>query len=98
MLEGLEDQASSFEMRALDNIQYFDDIRVVKLFQNMIFSFDLGWLDRKQHLNHHFFLSCYVSPLEHVCVLSSAHLMRDCIVFQLSWLVHDYPQGSSMAS
>lgn len=84
MLERLKDQTSSFEMRALDNIQHLDDVRVVKLFQNMIFSFDLGWLDRKQHLYHYLFFGCYVSPLEYVCVLSSAHLMRDCIVLQLS--------------
>ena len=84
MLEGLEDQASSPEVRALDNIQHLDDTGVVKLFQNMIFSFDLGRLDRKQHLNHYLFLSCYVSPLEDVCVLSSAHLMRDRIVLLLS--------------
>ena len=98
MWEMFQDVAGSSQVGTLDNIQYFNDIGVIKLLQDVVLSFDFGRLDRHKHLDHHFLFSFNVLPLEDMRVLAATDLMRDCIILQFAALVKEYPQGSSMAS
>ena len=84
MLKVLQDQTCSSQMRTFDNIQKFNHIGVVELFQDMILSLNLWWFDWYEHLDNNFFLCFYVSALEDVRIPAAAKLVRDCIVFQLA--------------
>lgn len=94
----LEDVAGSPEVGALDYIQYFDNIGVFELFQDVVLSFDFGGLDGHKYFDDYFLFGFYVSALEDVSVLASADLVRDCIVLEFAEWKQGYPQGSSMAS
>lgn len=45
VVEVLEDEAGSFEVAALDDIEHFDDVGVVEGLQEMVLSFDFNGLD-----------------------------------------------------
>lgn len=84
MLEVLKDVAGGPEVCALDDIEYFDDIGMIKLFEDVVLSFDFGGLDGRKHFDGHLLFCFYVLALEDVRVPATAHLMRNCIVLQLA--------------
>jgi hypothetical protein len=98
MLEMFQDVAGGSQVRTLDDIQYFDDIWVIKLFEDVILSFDFGGLDGHKHFDHNFLFCFYVFALEDMGVLAATNLMGDGIILQFAALMKGYPQGSSMAS
>lgn len=86
MLEVLQDEASGPEVRTLDNIHNLDNIRMIELFEYVIFPLDLAGIDGQEHFNRHFFLSFYVFSLKDVRIAPSTNLMRDGIILQLAGL------------
>jgi hypothetical protein len=84
MLEVLEDVTGGSEVRAFDDVQQLDDIRVIKLLEDVILSLDFGGLDGHKHFDRHLLFGFYIAALEDVRVLTTTQLMRDRIVLQIA--------------
>jgi hypothetical protein len=80
----LEDQTGCSKVRASNNIDYTNDVGMIQLFHNLIFSFYFGWLDGQQYFNNDILLGFDVTPLEYVRVPAASDFMRERIVFHLS--------------
>ena len=75
MLEVLQDETSSPEMRAFDNIHNLDNILMIELSEYVILPLDLAGIDGQEHLNRHFFLGFYVFSLKDVRIAATTDLM-----------------------